>query len=90
MLLETGWVLRGVYGYSRADIAFAIREFAGLPTVTFEDTNLVAAALEQCERGVDFADALHLAAAGACDGFLTFDRRLIRSAAAGDLAVREP
>jgi predicted nucleic acid-binding protein len=40
---------------------------------------------------MDFADALHLAAAQDCDGFATFDRKLARTAAAlGAKPVREP
>jgi hypothetical protein len=38
---------------------------------------------------MDFADALHLGRSGHCDGFATFDRRLVTSATdAGIAAVR--
>lgn len=40
---------------------------------------------------MDFADALHLASAGDCDGFVTFDQGLIAGAEAmGITGVREP
>jgi len=40
---------------------------------------------------MDFADALHLGRATHCDAFATFDRKLVRSAAAAGLDwVREP
>jgi predicted nucleic acid-binding protein len=36
-LLETEWVLRGVYRYKPVQIAAALRRFAGLPRVTLEN-----------------------------------------------------
>jgi predicted nucleic acid-binding protein len=38
-------------------------------------------------EGLDFADALHLAASGRADAFATFDRALRRKARAGKAAV---
>lgn len=46
-----------------------------LPGVTIEDHDEVEDALRHCRRGVDFADALHLAASQACSELLTFDDR---------------
>ena len=34
--LEVEWVLRSTYGYRPADVARALRAFAGLPTVSIE------------------------------------------------------
>ena len=79
VLLEAGWVLRSVYGLPPEQIVSALRAFAGLPGVSVEDAGLVAKAMNWAEAGMDFADALHLAAAAECDGFLTFDKRLARS-----------
>ena len=88
--LEVEWVLRSTYAYQAADVARALRAFAGLPTVTVEDGASVAAALDLAERGLDFADALHLARSGHCEGFVTFDRKLVKAAkAAGHQGVRE-
>ncbi|WP_245333565.1 type II toxin-antitoxin system VapC family toxin, partial [Bradyrhizobium guangdongense] len=64
VLLEVEWVLRSAYGYQAADIVHALRVFAGLPTVMVEDGAMVAAALDLAERGMDFADALHLTRSG--------------------------
>jgi predicted nucleic-acid-binding protein len=90
VVLEAEWVLRSAYGYDRADVVHALRAFGGLPTVSIEDSDSVAAALDLAAAGLDFADALHLGRSGHCDGFVTFDRRLIGAAAgAGDTAVRE-
>ena len=80
VLLETEWVLRSVYGLTPAGIVKALRAFAGLPRVTLEDAALAATALDWTLRGMDFADALHLARAQGCDGFASFDMRLARAA----------
>jgi len=89
-ILEVEWVLRSAYGYGAADVARALRAFAGLPTVTIEDAPAVATALDLAEKGVDFADALHLAKSAHCDGFASFDRRLVKAArAAGYETARD-
>jgi predicted nucleic acid-binding protein len=91
VLLETAWVLRGAYRQGTADIVRALRDFAGLPGVAVEDPEAVAAALDLAAQGMDFADALRLARSGHCDGFATYDRRLMAAAAkAGIDAVRLP
>lgn len=75
-------MLRGVYDLSPERIIPALRALAGLPGVSVEDAAVVAKAMDWAEAGIDFADALHLAAAAAateCESFLTFDKRLTRS-----------
>lgn len=91
VLLETEWVLRGAYGLAKGDVLAALRAFAGLPSVSLEDPLRVEKALTWAAGGMDFADALHLAAAEGCEAFVTFDRRLAKAAA--DIegrVVREP
>ncbi|KIZ41470.1 MULTISPECIES: type II toxin-antitoxin system VapC family toxin [Rhodopseudomonas] len=85
VLLETDWVLRSVYGFTANEICVALRAFAGLARVSLEDPALIASALDRVERGMDFADALHLGRAERCDGFVTFDSGLIRAAKAAGL-----
>jgi predicted nucleic-acid-binding protein len=87
VILEVEWVLRSTYGYGAAKVVRALRAFAGLPTVTVEDGPAVATALDLAEKGIDFADALHLIRSAHCDGFASFDRRLIK--AAGYESARE-
>jgi predicted nucleic-acid-binding protein len=90
VLLEVEWVLRSAYEYQAADVVRALRVFAGLPTVMVEDGPMAAAALDLAEKGMDFADALHLTRSGHCEGFVTFNRKLVRAAkAAGREGVRE-
>jgi predicted nucleic-acid-binding protein len=90
VMLEVEWVLRSAYGYRRADVARALRAFAGLPTVTVEDGGVVATALDLAENGMDFADALHLGKSAHCSGFASVDSKLVKAAkAAGYAGVRE-
>jgi len=80
VLIEVYWVLRSSFGLSRKDVGYALRGLTGLPTVQLQDPDLVAKALDWLEDGLDFADALHLAGAADCAGFVTFDKRLVRIA----------
>ena len=91
VLLETEWVLRSVYGFASLEVVEALRAFAGLPTVTLEDAALTAKALDWSARGMDFADALHLARARDCDAFVSFDRQFAKTAnALSDVEIRTP
>jgi predicted nucleic acid-binding protein len=91
VLLESEWVLRAVFGFPPADVVRGLRAFAGLPRVTVENPGTAAVALDWAEHGLDFADALHLAAAQAHDGFVSFDKTLARRARRlGAPPVREP
>jgi len=46
-----------------------------LPGITVEDRDEIEAALGHCRNGIDFADALHLAASKSCTELMTFDDR---------------
>jgi predicted nucleic-acid-binding protein len=80
VLLETEWVLRSVYGHKPLAVANALEALAGLPRVTLEDAMATSVALGWTRRGMDFADALHLAKARGCEAFVSFDRRLAKAA----------
>ncbi|MGY6647117.1 MAG: type II toxin-antitoxin system VapC family toxin [Salinarimonas sp.] len=89
--LETVWVLRSVFDHTYQRIYEGLRVFAGLPQVTVEYPERLAAALDLADGGMDFADALHCLAGGEEIAFATFDERLIRKArAAGLSGVRTP
>ncbi len=90
VLLESEWVLRSVYGLYGKDVAAALRAFSGLPGVTVESPYLLREALDRAEKGMDFADALHLGSAGHCETMLTFDRSFIRTARGASPRVKEP
>ena len=90
VLLESEWVLRSVYAFSGEEVAAALRAFAGLPHVSVENPVMLAEALDRAENGLDFADALHLGAAGQCEAMLTFDRGLIEMVKGAPVRVTEP
>jgi len=91
VLLETEWVLRRGYRFGRDQIIGALTAFAGLPRVTLEDPALAAKALHWMRSGLDFADALHLAKAGGCEAFVSFDQRFASVAnALSEVKVRAP
>lgn len=79
-LLETGWVLRSLYGYEESEIADAFGKLLGLQNVRVEDEAAVAAALALTAGGLDFADALHLSSRPAGSKFVSFDRAFVRRA----------
>lgn len=91
VLLESEWVLRRGYRFSRDQIVAALTAFAGLPRVTLEEPALIAKALDWMCGGMDFADALHLTKAEGCEAFLSFDQRFATLAnALSEVKVRAP
>lgn len=80
VLLEIEWVLRAVYGLEAQSIERAMLQILGLANVTAETPEQIAFALDLYRRGVDFADALHLAGSGDVEAFYTFDAKFIRAA----------
>jgi predicted nucleic acid-binding protein len=91
VLLEVEWVLRRLYRLDRPVVIRALLLLARLPTVTLEAPRLMGQALEWSERGMDFADALHLASSAGSDAFASFDKDLAKAAArAGAPSVRTP
>ena len=78
VLLELEWVLRGFYALTRRDIARAMRALAGIEHLVVEDRDAVLSALEAFDRGLDFADALHVTRSARATTFTTFDKRLAK------------
>src|ERR1700719_4373160 len=60
VLLETGWVLRSLYGFDESAIRVAFTKLLGLKNVHAEDESSVAAALALTAHGIELADAMHL------------------------------
>jgi len=52
-----------------------LQHLIALSGITVEDRDQIETALGHCRNGIDFADALHLAASHACSKLLTFDDR---------------
>ena len=88
VLLELEWVMRGFYELPTRDVSRVLRALASLQHVTLEDRDAVLVALDSFDKGLDFADALHLARSSRASGFVTFDQRLAKRAK--NLALAPP
>jgi predicted nucleic acid-binding protein len=80
VILEIEWVLRFAYKLPQAAILEALRKTLGLPNVQTARPGVIAQALDLAGQGLDFADALHLAASQECSQFATFDTSFIKKA----------
>ena len=80
VLLETEWVLRYSYEIPAPSITKAFLALMGLPNVTIEDAPTVHQAIGMLAKGIDFADALHLASSASAERFATFDAKLAKRA----------
>src|SRR5580658_3526015 len=74
VLLETGWVLRSVYGFNEDAIRDALGKLLGLKNVHAEDESAVSAALALSAHGIELADALHLTSRPPGASFVSFDQ----------------
>jgi predicted nucleic-acid-binding protein len=86
VLLETGGVLRSLYGYEESAIRDAFIKLLGLKNVHVEDEPSVAAALALTAQGIDLADALHLSSRPSGAAFVSFDRSFVRRAKRASVA----
>ena len=59
-----------------------LRGLTSIEHLTLEDRDAVLTALDAFDKGVDLADALHLARSARAAGFVTFDQRLVKRAKA--------
>ena len=78
VLLELEWVMRGFYELPTREISRVLRALASIEHVTLEDRDTVLVALDAFDRGLDFADALHLARSSRAAAFATFDQALAK------------
>jgi predicted nucleic-acid-binding protein len=75
VILELQWVLRYVADQPEEKVIQCLEHLIALPGITIEDRDEIETAIDHCRKGIDFADALHLAASKACTELLTFDDR---------------
>jgi predicted nucleic-acid-binding protein len=80
VLLEFEWVMRGFYGFDRSAISQVLMALISIGHISIEDRGAVLASIEAFNRGVDFADALHLARASRTSAFVTFDHGFAKRA----------
>jgi predicted nucleic-acid-binding protein len=80
VLMEFEWVMRGFYDLPLRDMVSVFRALAGIEHISIEDRAAVMVALDGFEKGLDFADALHVARSARASAFVTFDQRLAKRA----------
>ena len=80
VVLELEWVLRGFYELPAKETSSVLRALASIPHVTLEDRDAVLTSIDLMGKGLDFADALHLARSAKATALATFDKRLARRA----------
>jgi predicted nucleic acid-binding protein len=80
--------MRGFYELPAKDVSRVLRALASIEHITLDDRDAVLVALDAFDKGLDFADALHLARSSRASGFATFDQRLARRAKALALAPK--
>lgn len=80
VLLETGWVLRSLYGFEESPIRDAFTKLLGLKNVHAEDESSVAAALALTGHGIELADAMHLSSRPPGVAFVSFDKSFVQRA----------
>lgn len=90
VFLETEWVLRSAYRATREEVASAFLGVAGLENVTVEFPGVLMDAINAHRKGLDFADALHMASAAEANiaEFRTFDEDLRKRSGAIDRKLR--
>lgn len=80
VLLELEWVLRGFYELPTRDVSRVLRALASIEHIVLEDRDAVLVAVDAFDKGIEFADALHLARSSRASGFATFNQRLAKRA----------
>jgi predicted nucleic-acid-binding protein len=78
-LLETEWVLRGVYKLQPNAILRGFSHILGLPNIVLEQEQQIIQALIFYREGMDFADALHFVSSQTIEKFYTFDRNFVKT-----------
>ena len=80
VLLETGWVLRSLYGFEESAIRDAFTKLLGLTNVHAEDESSVAAGLALTAHGIELTDAMHLSSRPPGAAFVSFDQSFVQRA----------
>ena len=86
VLLETGWVLRSLYGFEESAVRDAFIKLLGLKNVHAEDEPSIAAALALMVEGIELADAIHLSSKPPGAIFVSFDQSFVRRARRAGIA----
>jgi predicted nucleic-acid-binding protein len=76
VLMETEWVLRSRYGWSRPQIAAALKRLLDVSTFHVADPDLVRWSLDRYAAGADLPDMLHIVASRGFESFASFEAGL--------------
>jgi predicted nucleic acid-binding protein len=79
VLIETAWVLGKTYGFNASEIASFLLAFSETQQIRFELGERLPSAMAALAKGVDAADAIHVAGCQT-EAFATFDTALTRRA----------
>jgi predicted nucleic-acid-binding protein len=85
VMLELEWVLRGAYGLEVVAIVRSFEALLSIRHLHFERRPELQQAVTRYASGMDFADALHHAAAVECRALLSFDRKFAQRVAKSGL-----
>lgn len=80
VILELEWVLRFSYALKRTIILSTLQQILTTDGFTIEQSSTIEQSLQWYEKGMDFADALHLASSLHAEKFVSFDKKLIKKA----------
>lgn len=80
VILELEWVLRFSYSLKRTIILATLQQILATDGFTIEQSSIIEQSLQWYEKGMDFADALHLASSLHAEKFASFDKKLIKKA----------
>jgi predicted nucleic acid-binding protein len=79
VMLELASVLKS-RGVPREAVVESMRGIGALANVQLQSPEIVSAALQLADGGIDIADAIHLALSGKAERFVSFDAQLVRQA----------
>ena len=79
VVLELESVMRGFYELVPAQVCSVLEHLLGMPHVTVERWEMVKGATDLHREGIDVAEALHWSSGKGCDGFVSFDKALVRA-----------
>ena len=80
VLVEVDWVLSGVYGWTRDEIAETLARLLTIHNLIFENEGRVRGALKSIRLGADLSDAFIAAISEerGCRELATFDKGVVR------------
>ncbi|MBI4909399.1 MAG: hypothetical protein HY820_37620 [Acidobacteria bacterium] len=89
VLLETAWELKSTLGCPAETVRQALNRLLTIENVVVDDSEGVRQAIALAEKGLEFADALHLCSMPVSAQFASFDRKFVRRAQqAGQKSIR--